>query len=151
MDGAIYTGRSIGNCIAIGWVGGQEGLRVNPTSIRECLRISPRVFGIPNALSPDMIPVIARATKASMEEAGVQGRDEKAAATQGPPHKKRLLDEGSVQVVEEDAVAPAPSSLPPGEPAGVMLCLPQPHQVSHQVSQLVCCYACPSPIKSPTR
>ena len=100
---------------------------MNPTSIRECLRISPRVFGIPNALSPDMIPVIARATKASMEEAGVQARDEEAAATQGPPHKKRLLDEGSLQEIEEDAAAPSASSLPRGEPAGVLLCLLSSH------------------------
>ena len=81
------------------------------------------MFSVPIALSPDTIPVIARATTASVGEAGVQARDEEAAAAQGPPHKKRLLDEGSVQVVEEDAAAPAPSSLPPGELAGVMLCL----------------------------
>ena len=80
----------------------------------------------------------------------MQPRDEEAAA-QGPPHKKRLLDEGNLQEIEDDAAAPAPSSLPPGESAGVLLCLPQPHQVSPQVSQLVCFYGCPSPIKSPAR
>ena len=71
-----------------------------------------------------MIPVTARATTASMEEARVQARDEEAAAAQGPPHKKRLLDEGNQQEIEEDPAAPAPSSLPPGESAGVLLCLP---------------------------
>ena len=50
----------------------------------------------------------------SVDEVGAQARDEEATATQGPPHKKRLLDEGSLQVTEED-LAPAPSVPPPGE------------------------------------
>ena len=70
-----------------------------------------------------MIPVIARATIASVDAASIQARDEQEAATQSPPHKKRLVDEGSLQVIEEDAEALAPSSLPPGEQAGAMLCL----------------------------
>ena len=69
------------------------------------------------------IVVIARAMAASVDEMGVQARDEEAAATQGPPRKKKLLDEGSLQEIEEDAAAPSASSLPPGERAGVVLCL----------------------------
>ena len=91
---------------------------MNAISIRKFLS----EFGVPNALSPGMTPAIARAMTASVAEAGVQTRDKEAAAAQGPPHKKRLLDEGSLQAREEDTAAPAASSLPPGEPAGVMLC-----------------------------
>ena len=92
---------------------------MNAISIRKFLS----EFGVPNALSPAMIPAIARAMTASVVEAGVQARDEEAAATQGPPRKKKLLDEGSLQEIEEDAAAPSASSLPPGERAGVLLCL----------------------------
>ena len=71
-----------------------------------------------------MTPATARGMAANVDEASVQVRDEEAAAKQGPPHKKRLLDEGNQQEIEEDPAAPAPSSLPPGESAGVLLCLP---------------------------
>ena len=91
------------------------------------------VFVVLNALSADGIPAIARAMTASMDEAGVQGRDEEAASTQGPPHEKRLLDEGRLPAIEGDAAAPAPSSLPPGEPVGVLLCL-----LSNVVEVAVC-------------
>ena len=68
-----------------------------------------------------MIP--ARVTTASVDEASVQARDEKAAATQCPPQEEKLLDEGILQAIEENAAALALSSLPLGGPVGVMLCL----------------------------
>ena len=77
------------------------------------------MFGESNALSADIIPAIARAMTASVEEAG----DEEAAATQCPLREKKLLDVGSLQVIEEDAAALVPSSLPQCEPADVMLCM----------------------------
>ena len=57
---------------------------------------------------------------ASVNEMSVQARDEEAATTQDQPQEKGLLDEGSVQAVEEDEASPAPLRLPQGEPAFTM-------------------------------
>ena len=71
-------------------------------------------FGVPGAISADIIPAIAWALAASVDKASIQARDEEAAAMQCQPHTKKLIDERSLRVIEEDAAAPSPSSLPSG-------------------------------------
>ena len=113
MGGVINTCRTIDKGIALGRLGGRAGRWVDQQASANFSEYLCAI-GLPIALLADTIPVIARATTASLDEAGLQPRDEEAAAAQRTPHEKRLLNERILRVIEEDVTALASLSLPPG-------------------------------------